>query len=70
MEIGLFMKKQPNSAGFYFRSCIISLSISAGFPCTEAKRPLKVFLCHAHSTRSVVRALYNRLVKMAWTQAR
>ncbi len=29
----------------------------------EAKRPLKVFLCHAHADREPVRALYNRLVK-------
>jgi len=28
-----------------------------------AKRPLKVFLCHAHADRDTVRALYNRLVK-------
>lgn len=27
------------------------------------KRPLKVFLCHAHADREPVRALYNRLVK-------
>jgi len=27
------------------------------------KRPLKVFLCHAHADRDAVRALYNRLVK-------
>ena len=30
---------------------------------TEPKRPLKVFLCHAHSDATAVRALYNRLVK-------
>jgi TIR domain len=29
----------------------------------EAKRPLKLFLCHAHSDAPAVRALYNRLVK-------
>ncbi len=35
----------------------------------ETKRPLKVFLCHAHiiplrdSDAAAVRALYNRLVK-------
>ncbi len=29
----------------------------------ETKRPLKVFLCHAHSDATAVRALYNRLVK-------
>jgi len=29
----------------------------------ETKRPLKVFLCHAHADRDAVRALYNRLVK-------
>jgi hypothetical protein len=28
-----------------------------------AKRPLKVFLCHAHSDAVAVRALYNRLTK-------
>ena len=28
---------------------------------TEAKRPLKVFLCHAHSDKDVVKALYTRL---------
>jgi hypothetical protein len=27
----------------------------------ETKRPLKVFLCHAHSDRDAVRALYSRL---------
>ncbi len=31
-------------------------------PSTD-KRPLKVFLCHAHSDAPAVRALYNRLVK-------
>ena len=30
---------------------------------TEPKRPLKVFLCHAHSDVPAVRALYNRLVR-------
>lgn len=30
---------------------------------SEPKRPLKVFLCHAHADRDAVRALYNRLVK-------
>lgn len=30
---------------------------------TAAKRPLKVFLCHAHSDATAVRALYNQLVK-------
>jgi len=30
---------------------------------TTDKRPLKVFLCHAHSDATAVRALYNRLVK-------
>ena len=28
-----------------------------------SSRPLKVFLCHAHSDAAAVRALYNRLVK-------
>lgn len=28
---------------------------------TEAKRPLKVFLCHAHSDKDAVKALYTRL---------
>jgi hypothetical protein len=28
---------------------------------TETKRPLKVFLCHAHADRDPVRALYARL---------
>ena len=28
---------------------------------TEAKRPLKVFLCHAHADRDPVRGLYTRL---------
>ncbi|HPP63298.1 MAG TPA: toll/interleukin-1 receptor domain-containing protein [Anaerolineales bacterium] len=27
----------------------------------EAKRPLKVFLCHAHADRDRVHALYDRL---------
>ena len=31
-------------------------------PSTD-KRPLKVFLCHAHSDAPAVRALYNRLCK-------
>jgi len=30
---------------------------------TEAKRPLKVFLCHAHSDKDAVKALYTRLTK-------
>jgi formylglycine-generating enzyme required for sulfatase activity len=30
---------------------------------TESKRPLKVFLCHAHADRDAVRTLYNRLIK-------
>jgi WD40 repeat protein len=30
---------------------------------TEIKRPLKVFLCHAHSDRNTVKALYTRLTK-------
>jgi hypothetical protein len=30
---------------------------------TEAKRPLKVFLCHAHADRDRVGALYTRLTK-------
>jgi hypothetical protein len=29
---------------------------------TETKRPLKVFLSHAHADASAVRALYDRLV--------
>lgn len=27
------------------------------------KRPLKVFLCHAHADRDAVKALYTRLTK-------
>ena len=30
---------------------------------TEAKRPLKVFLCHAHADRDAVRGLYTRLTQ-------
>ena len=36
---------------------------------TEAKRPLKVFLCHAHADRDAVRTLYTRLTSVgvdAW----
>ena len=29
----------------------------------ETKRPLKVFLCHAHADGDLVRALYTRLTK-------
>jgi hypothetical protein len=29
----------------------------------DPKRPLKVFLCHAHADRDPVRALYTRLAK-------
>ena len=29
----------------------------------EPKRPLKVFLCHAHADRDPVRGLYTRLTK-------
>ena len=29
----------------------------------ETKRPLKVFLCHAHADREPVRGLYTRLTK-------
>src|SRR5574342_114856 len=32
-------------------------------PTTEPKRPLKVFLCHAHADRDPMRALYSRLTK-------
>ena len=34
-----------------------------GRPMRETKCPLKVFLYHAHSDATAVRALYNRLVK-------
>ena len=30
---------------------------------TEPKRPLKVFLCHAHADRDPVRALYTPITK-------
>ena len=30
---------------------------------TEAKHPLKVFLCHAHADRDPVRGLYTRLTQ-------
>jgi hypothetical protein len=30
---------------------------------TDTKRPLKVFLCHAHADRDAVKALYARLIK-------
>jgi len=30
---------------------------------TTDKRPLKVFLCHAHSDKDAVKALYTRLTK-------
>ena len=30
---------------------------------TETKRPLKVFLCHAHSDKDTVKALYARLTQ-------
>jgi hypothetical protein len=43
--------------------CIISLAISAGNIMPEDKRPLKVFLCHAHADRDPVRGLYARLTK-------
>ena len=42
---------------------IISLCRKVGNNMPETKRPLKVFLCHAHSDAAAVRALYNRLVK-------
>ena len=28
---------------------------------TESRRPLKVFLCHAHSDKDAMKALYTRL---------
>jgi hypothetical protein len=31
----------------------------------DAKRPLKVFLCHAHADRDAVRAIYIRLTTLA-----
>lgn len=34
-----------------------------GMDMTEAKRPLKVFLCHAHADQPAVRILYNHLIK-------
>ncbi len=30
---------------------------------TDTKRPLKVFLCHAHADRDAVRRLYTRLTQ-------
>jgi hypothetical protein len=33
----------------------------------ETKRPLKVFLCHAHADRDAVRRLYIRLTKTEQT---
>ncbi len=30
---------------------------------TDTKRPLKVFLCHAHADRDAVKALYTRLTQ-------
>jgi hypothetical protein len=30
-------------------------------PSVDNKRPLKVFLCHAHADRDTVKALYTRL---------
>ena len=30
---------------------------------TEPKRPLKVFLCHAHADRDAMRGLYTSLIK-------
>ena len=32
-------------------------------PSVDNKRPLKVFLCHAHADRDAVRGLYARLTK-------
>ena len=32
-------------------------------PSADNKRPLKVFLCHAHADRDPVRGLYARLTK-------
>ena len=37
---------------------------------TETKRPLKVFLCHAHADSDPVRGLYARLTKVAQVAAR
>ena len=40
---------------------------------TPDKRPLKVFLCHAHADRDAVRGLYSRLTKDgvdAWLSSR
>ena len=40
---------------------------------TTEKRPLKVFLCHAHADRDAVRGLYSRLTKDgvdAWLSSR
>jgi len=30
---------------------------------TDTKRPLKVFLCHAHSDKNAVKALYTHLTQ-------
>ena len=38
-------------------------------PATD-KRPLKVFLCHAHADRDPVHALYTRFTKVAQVAAR
>ncbi|MCI0556000.1 MAG: toll/interleukin-1 receptor domain-containing protein [Anaerolineae bacterium] len=34
-------------------------------PSVDKKRPLKVFLCHAHADRDPVRGLYSRLTTPA-----
>jgi hypothetical protein len=46
-----------------FFSCIIFVYHPNGTDMTESKRPLKVFLCHAHADRDPVKALYTRLTQ-------
>lgn len=36
---------------------------TSGFTRAESKRPLRVFLCHAHSDSPIIRALFDRLNK-------
>ena len=49
-------------SGLAFFSRIICYTPN-GMDMTEAKRPLKVFLCHAHSDKDTVKALYDRLTQ-------
>ncbi|MCB9112044.1 MAG: TIR domain-containing protein [Anaerolineales bacterium] len=51
----------PVANNFYGSDYGVRCAKDAPVIMSEPKRPLKVFLCHAHADRDAVRALYTRL---------